>query len=55
MPGWWLTPGVWRVWLELRNATSHACDEARAEQVARDAERFCVDAQAVLAAMEAAL
>ena len=48
-------PGAWRVWRELRNATPHACDEARAEQVARDAEHFCVDAQAVLAALEMAL
>lgn len=27
-------PAAWRVWRALRNATSHACDEARAEQVA---------------------
>lgn len=47
-------PGAWRIWRELRNATSHAYDEARAEQVARDAERFCVDAQTLLAALEAA-
>ena len=48
-------PGAWRVWRELRNATSHAYDEAKAEQVALDAERFCADAQALLAALDAAL
>ena len=48
-------PGAWRVWRELRNATSHAYDEARAERVAHDAERFCADGQALLAALEAAL
>ena len=47
-------PGAWRVWRELRNATSHAYDEARAEQVAHDAELFCADARALLAALEAA-
>ena len=45
---------AWRVWRELRNATSHAYDEARAEQVARDAGRFCTDALALLAALDAA-
>ena len=48
-------PNAWRIWRELRNATSHAYDEVKAEQVARDAERFCVDARALLAALEAAL
>lgn len=48
-------PNAWRIWRELRNATSHAYDEARAQQVAEDAERFCVDARALLAALEAAL
>ena len=46
---------TWRVWRELRNATSHAYDEVKAEQVAHDAERFCVDAQALLAALEASV
>ncbi len=46
--------GAWRTWRELRNATSHAYDEARAQQVATDAARFASDAQALLAAMEAA-
>ena len=48
-------PNAWRLWRELRNATSHAYDETKAEQVAQDAERFCVDAQALLVALEAAL
>lgn len=46
-------PAAWRVWRELRNTTSHAYNEARAEQVALDAERFCADALALLAALEA--
>lgn len=48
-------PNAWRTWRELRNATSHAYDEVKAEQVAHDAERFCVDARSLLAALEAAL
>ena len=48
-------PAAWRIWRELRNATSHAYDEARAEQVARDAEQFCRDAAGLLTALEAAL
>lgn len=45
-------PTAWRTWRELRNATSHAYDEAKAQQVAADAEGFCADAKALLAAME---
>ena len=48
-------PLGWRTWRELRNATSHAYDEARAEQVATDAADFCRDAQALLAQLERAL
>ena len=48
-------PAAWRVWRELRNATSHAYDEAKAEQVAHDAERFCADAQALFKALEDSL
>lgn len=48
-------PAAWRVWRELRNATSHAYDEAKAEQVASDAELFCGDARALLTALEASL
>ena len=45
---------AWRGWRELRNATSHAYDEAKAQQVAEGAERFHVDARALLSAMELA-
>ena len=48
-------PAAWRVWRELRNATRHAYEEAKAEQVAHDAELFCGDARALLAALEASL
>ncbi|MDH4392822.1 MAG: HI0074 family nucleotidyltransferase substrate-binding subunit [Aquabacterium sp.] len=48
-------PNAWRTWRELRNATSHADDEGKAQQVAHDAERFCVDARALLGALEGAL
>lgn len=48
-------PAAWRVWRELRNATSHAYNEARAESVARDAEHFCTDALALLVELQAAL
>lgn len=47
-------PGAWRIWRELRNATSHAYDEAKAERVAADAQAFCADAKALLAALQAA-
>ena len=48
-------PGTWRTWRSLRNATSHAYDEARAERVAWDAERFSLDAKALLTALEASV
>jgi nucleotidyltransferase substrate binding protein (TIGR01987 family) len=48
-------PLAWRAWRELRNATSHAYNEAKAEAVAHGAEIFCTDAQALLAALERAL
>lgn len=44
---------AWRTWRELRNATSHAYDAVKAQQVAQDAERFCADAQALLHCMQA--
>lgn len=47
-------PGAWRVWRDLRDATSHAYDEAKAEQVATDAELCSADAKALLAALESA-
>ncbi len=45
----------WRQWRELRNASSHAYDEAKAHAVAAGAEVFATDAQAMLAAPETAL
>ena len=42
----------WREWREMRNATSHAYDEARAQAVAERAAAFADDATALLAAME---
>lgn len=45
---------AWRTWRELRNATSHAYDAVKAQQVAEGAERFQADARALLAAMERA-
>jgi nucleotidyltransferase substrate binding protein (TIGR01987 family) len=45
----------WREWREMRNATSHAYDEARAQAVAQRAAAFAQDAAALLGAMEASL
>ena len=45
----------WRQWRELRNATSHAYNEAKAQAVASRVEAFAVDAAALLTAMEAQL
>ena len=42
----------WREWREMRNATRHAYDEARAQAVAGCAAAFAEDAAALLAAME---
>ena len=42
----------WREWRELRNATSHAYDEARAQAVAERVAVFAEDAAALLAALE---
>ncbi|MBT9488395.1 MAG: nucleotidyltransferase substrate binding protein [Rubrivivax sp.] len=41
-----------RVWRELCNATSHAYDEAGAQEVAAGAADFVQDAQVLLAALE---
>ena len=46
---------AWRAWRELRNATSHAYDETKAQRVAEQAEGFAVDAAALLAALEASV
>ncbi|WP_137895041.1 nucleotidyltransferase substrate binding protein [Ramlibacter sp. 2FC] len=48
-------PLAWRGWREMRNATSHAYDEARAQEVAEGAIRFARDAALVLAALEKSL
>ena len=45
----------WREWRELRNATSHAYDEARAQAVAERVAVFAEDAAALLAALELSL
>jgi len=46
-------PMAWRAWRELRNTTSHAYDESKAQLVADGAYRFSQDAQTLLTAMEA--
>lgn len=46
---------AWRAWREMRNATSHAYDEAKAQAVALGALDFASDAQSVLAALEGSL
>lgn len=48
-------PLSWRQWRELRNATSHAYDEARAQQVALAAAGFAEDARRLLQALQGAL
>jgi nucleotidyltransferase substrate binding protein (TIGR01987 family) len=45
----------WREWREMRNATSHAYDEAKAQAVAQRAAAFAVDAASLLGALEASL
>jgi nucleotidyltransferase substrate binding protein (TIGR01987 family) len=52
-----LLPDVtrWREWREMRNATSHAYDELKAQALAERAEAFAADAKALLAALEASL
>jgi len=45
----------WREWREMRNATSHAYDEARAQAVAQRAAAFAQDAVTLLDALEASL
>lgn len=48
-------PLRWRQWRELRNATSHADDEAKAQAVALGAECFVTDARLLQAALEEAI
>lgn len=45
----------WREWREMRNATSHAYDEVKAQAVAVRATTFAADAGALLDALEAGL
>ena len=45
----------WREWREMRNATSHAYDEVKAQAVAAGAAAFALDAAALLAALDASL
>ena len=45
----------WREWREMRNATSHAYDEVRAQAVAGRAAVFAADARALLDALEDSL
>lgn len=47
-------PLRWRQWRELRNATSHAYDEIKAQIVAVGAVSFVADARTLLAALEKA-
>lgn len=44
---------TWRHWRDMRNATSHAYDEDRANEVARAAADFVADVTALLKALEA--
>jgi hypothetical protein len=44
---------TWRRWRDLRNATSHAYDEDRANEVALAAADFAADVTLLLKALEA--
>ena len=48
-------PARWREWREMRNATSHAYDEAKAQALALRAAGFAEDAAALLKALAANL
>lgn len=43
---------AWRRWRDLRNATSHAYNEAKAEEVAHEARVFAADARRLRLALE---
>jgi nucleotidyltransferase substrate binding protein (TIGR01987 family) len=45
-------PDMWRQWREMRNATSHTYDEARAAEVAAGVDGFASGAAALLAELE---
>lgn len=48
-------PMDWRRWRDMRNATSHAYDEERAEEVAQGAVLFLREARRLFLAMEKSL
>jgi hypothetical protein len=39
---------AWRTWQEMRNITSHTCDETKAAQVAEKIPSFLDEARAML-------
>ena len=48
-------PAAWRAWREMRNTTSHAYDEVKAQAVASRAPGLAADARALLASLESSL
>lgn len=48
-------PSLWRQWREMRNATSHTYDEAKAAEVAAGVDQFAEGAVALLAELEKSL
>lgn len=48
-------PIAWRGWREMRNVTSHAYDEAKAQEVAVGAASFASDAALLLGKLERSL
>ena len=49
------TPATWRVWREMRNATSHTYDEVKAAEVARAVADFAKNATELLEKLEQSL
>lgn len=49
-----MTLDTWRRWRDLRNATSHAYDEARAIEVAVATPEFLSDAENILVSLQSA-
>lgn len=48
-------PGHWRAWREMRNATSHTYNEAKAAEVAQSVADFAASATELLARLEKSL
>lgn len=48
-------PQMWRQWREMRNATSHTYDEAKAAEVAAGVDSFAAGADELLAELEKSL